>query len=167
MFQTKWGSDYVGNEGIREILDIECFYTEGFPNSINYYLLWIYLNEEYAEDYVALVDFIDVIAKTYFLVTDKRGFSVIADYLQDDADTVVEFDRWVKKIKYAENAPYPAKVVATSLADGCDIEYQAKYVISTVSVGVLKSGDITFEPPLDYPDPPYNFNQYQKVFLPI
>lgn len=77
----------------------------------------------------------------------------------------IDFNTKVTMVDYEHDNPdYP--VMTTVEGDsGCDF-YLSKYIILTVSVGVLQSESISYNPPLAYPvdTNPYDFEIYQRIY---
>jgi hypothetical protein len=92
-----------------------------------------------------------------YFVKDKRGFDFIARNFQAINSIPVEFGKRVSSIKYDVTGDYPVLVTAnhTNTGGGC-IQYMAKCVLSTVSIGVYERGVIAFDPLLRYgSEPPW------------
>lgn len=81
-------------------------------------------------------------------VEDTRGFNSIfggmVQDLQADESTTILLRHEVQSIHYA---PGDVKVMAKNLQTGETVEYRADMIVSTVSLGVLKSDEIQFIPP--------------------
>jgi monoamine oxidase len=109
-------------------------------------------------------------AKTYLDLTsthhgewrifDQTGYTALIDYLSRDL-TNIRLEQVVTKINYTD------KFAQVSTKDGG--VYRAEYVLITIPLGVLKSKQIEFNPPLpqwklDVIDR-IGFGYYEKVFL--
>jgi monoamine oxidase len=93
-------------------------------------------------------------------IFDETGYMALTNYLARDI-TDIRLEQIVTKINYNE------KFVEVSTRDG--EVYRAEYVLITIPLGVLKSKQIEFNPPLpqwksDVIDR-IGFGIYEKVFL--
>ncbi|KAL3904905.1 MAG: hypothetical protein SGILL_009891 [Bacillariaceae sp.] len=82
-------------------------------------------------------------------VEDPRGFNSVfkgmVKELEDSDTTTVLLEKEVQSVEYLSGR---TKVIAKDLKTGEILEYSADMVVSTVSLGVLNSGCIEFQPPL-------------------
>jgi len=74
------------------------------------------------------------------LVTDQRGFDSVAKYLADELDE--ESIKTGTKVTTIKTGKKQVEVVTDQGS------FIGRHVIVTASLGVLKSGMITFDPPL-------------------
>lgn len=141
--------------------------------NMDYVFQWLYIDFEYAKSDTSVRFFPYLDADPHF-VHDQRGYQNVLKTFKNDniGDANIRLNTRVSSIDYQQNicdgcvtagccggTEYNAIVRTT---DGS--EYIAQRVISTVSVGVLNSGDIAFNPAFKYTDSPYEFTQYIKVF---
>ena len=91
-----------------------------------------------------------------------------AEELFDSGSLDIDFDTKVTMIDYEndDGDTYKVMTTVTRSDDSCTF-YRSKYIILTVSTGVLQSDSIDFIPTLDYPvsTNPYDFEVYQRVFF--
>ena len=140
---------------------------------MDYILQWIYLDFEYAKSDISVRYFPYEGTDPHF-VTDDRGFeSVINQYQADNVPAEnIRLSHRVKSVNYDvslenEGTTYCALIQTTDEANRVDRDFYGQRVISTVSAGVLNSGDIDFQPAFAYPTTEYNpfeMAQYIKVF---
>ena len=85
-------------------------------------------------------------------IADNRGFAQIirniADKIPLTEGNNLFYNRYVTTIKYNEPGDYPIKVVANDTITGEVNIFNAKWVIVTFSIGVLKSDLVSFVPKL-------------------
>lgn len=111
------------------------------------------------------------ISKFYFVMDQELGFqklpiSFANQFLGGTGSSYFMFNQNVTKVSYSINDPiYKTAVETNPDTSGCPkYRFEAKRVISTLPVGVLSSGDVTFSPNLEYFDSPFNMANYIKVF---
>jgi hypothetical protein len=141
--------------------------------NLDYIIQWLYMDFEYAVEDVSVRYFPYEAVDPQF-VTDQRGFDAVINQFQANnvpADRI-RFNHRVKTINYDvsfenEGTTYCALVQTTDEENGGDRDFYGLRVISTVSTGVLNSGDIEFLPAFAYPAEeysPFEMAQYIKVF---
>lgn len=141
--------------------------------NMDYIFQWLYIDFEYAASDTS-VRFFPYINDAPLMVVDQRGYqNVLQEFKNANiGDDKFRMNKRVSSIDY-DTRICDGQVTACECCgeefnaivrttDGS--EYMARRVISTVSAGVLSSGDISFNPGLKYSDSPYNFAQYIKVF---
>lgn len=143
--------------------------------NMDYVFQWLYIDLEYAEADTSIryFPYVDDFAQVH----DERGFAFILEkFAEDNIDaSKIRFNTRVSSISYDENVcdgkvvfcnccgTKYAAVVTTD--DGTEI--LAQRVITTVSSGVLSSGDVEFSPALKYSAEeynPYEMGLYIKIF---
>jgi hypothetical protein len=164
---------FPDNGVVQLIADQGWTVADDSSGNLDYIIQWNSLDYEYAVADVS-VRYFPYEEINPNLVTDQRGFEAVINQYQANnvpADRI-RYNHRVKTVKYDisfENGgtTYCAIVQATDETDGAIRDYYGQRVISTVSQGVLNSGDIDFQPAFTYPaseSNPYDMAQYIKVF---
>jgi Flavin containing amine oxidoreductase len=145
--------------------------------NLDYYARWQFLDYEFAQKDTSMYSFLkrkDFIAKLYFVMDQDQGFQKIPisfarEYLgftEGVGGANFQFRQTVAAIRYDRaDAVYKTAIETNVDSQGCPrYRFEAKRVISTLPVGVLRSQDVRFDPPLPYGENPFVMADYIKVF---
>jgi hypothetical protein len=157
------GRAHTQSDDLAVVLHEQCRWNE--DTNLDFLAKWLSIDYESAEDTTSMFSFPDrrfYIGPSYFVKEQDGGFESLPSRFAEDtfgdplsSSQYLKFSERVSKIKYnldpENNDDYYALVdVNPKPTDGCPTaRYRAKRVIWTASVGVIASGDITFDPPLD------------------
>jgi hypothetical protein len=163
----------TGSDDLVEVLHDQCHWNNA--TNLDFLAKWYYIDYEFAENTTSMLSLPMrrySIGPFFFVKEQDGGFESVARRFAEDTfgeplDATIKFSNRVSKIDYdlipSSNGGYSALIEATQ-ASGCPIQYRAKRVVLTTSVGVIASGDIAFSPSLKYKKNPLEMKDYIKIF---
>jgi Flavin containing amine oxidoreductase len=145
----------------------------GSTGNMDYVFQWLYIDFEYAAADTS-VRYFPYIDNAEFLVHDQRGYQSVLETFKNEniGDNNIRYNSRVVAIDYNVDICSIGRLLGLCFGKrykavvrtNNGLQFRAQRVISTVSAGVLNSGNIQFTPKLKYKESPYYMAQFIKVF---